>query len=819
MKIEKRTIVLMVSVLLSAGTWAQDMTEQEAAERALQFLRERGGASRAKVMGEAPSQPVLKAAKVEAEKIYAFNVEGGGYVIASGDSRTLPVLGYSDSGSIDWDNLPENMRAWLKQYDDAIATLGDRTDFVDGNLVTEEGEQQPVVRRAARAAIEPMIKTRWDQNPSPYYDMCPLYAGHNPEWKGQPCYAGCNAVALAQILNYWQWPKSLPDGLPGYEAKDYYGKNLTWHIDALPPVTFDWENMLDEYWVFNNSTQAWDLTGTEAQQQAVATLMRYCGQAIESGYSPVATSGYTSFVRYVLLNYFGYAASTYLVRDLFGIDEWEEMVYTELAEGRPVFYMGTSPTVSGHAFICDGYDGNGLFHINWGGQGNHDGYYSLSVLNGLASTNPNKGSEHLGFTQNQTMFIGLDPSLEELKNPIGDISELWQYKTMDILSENTVKFYFLFNNTAARTATIDFALGTIEADGTLNPRFIGDSNGCIIGISTNIMTFEIDSTTFQPGETFRLYPMLRFRDVPDAEWQIIPPNTIYIDAGRREDGKFFITNKTYPLEYVSAAITAGKSRLGGSSDVTVTIRNNGQTDYIGDIWLSAEGGRSINSAYIRAGQEGEVTFLFTPTHAGLVKFDLSTDYVGYFDSFTMEFDNDTIYSYDSYLVNNSYVTHEGNHYVYHVELCDRPSVTVPKGVPSDNIYFYARIASNDVRVSNNIRFEEEIRDYLRALPANAGNGDYKFATEVTLDIEQDGEYHAWSYLNEWLDAEHKDLIKCIDSIEYFTVTFDPTGVASMEDGGSMMEDVWYDLQGRKLEGKPSERGVYIYKGKKIVVNI
>ena len=139
MKLGKRTILFVMSVLLSAGSWAQNMTEQEAAEHALQFLSERGGASRAKVMGEAPSQPVLKAAKVEAEKIYAFNVEGGGYVIASGDSRTLPVLGYSDSGSIDWNRLPENMRAWLKQYDDAIATLGDRTDFVDGNFVTEEG--------------------------------------------------------------------------------------------------------------------------------------------------------------------------------------------------------------------------------------------------------------------------------------------------------------------------------------------------------------------------------------------------------------------------------------------------------------------------------------------------------------------------------------------------------------------------------------------------------------------------------------------------------------------------------------------------------
>ncbi|MBO7570237.1 MAG: Spi family protease inhibitor [Bacteroidaceae bacterium] len=132
----RKWILVLMSVLTSIGTWAQPITEQEAAERALQFLNHHMLSSRAKVMGKLNSSKMLKATKVEAESIYAFNVEGGGYVIASGDSRTLPVLGYSDSGSIDWTNMPENMRAWLKGYDEAIATLGSRTDFADGNLLT-----------------------------------------------------------------------------------------------------------------------------------------------------------------------------------------------------------------------------------------------------------------------------------------------------------------------------------------------------------------------------------------------------------------------------------------------------------------------------------------------------------------------------------------------------------------------------------------------------------------------------------------------------------------------------------------------------------
>ena len=57
-----------------------------------------------------------------------------------------------------------------------------------------------------------------------------------------------------------------------------------------------------------------------------------------------------------------------------------ETAYAELAAGRPVIYSG-SKAASAHAFICDGYDGNGMFHINWGWNGKSNGYFLLNVLN------------------------------------------------------------------------------------------------------------------------------------------------------------------------------------------------------------------------------------------------------------------------------------------------------------------------------------------------------------------------------------------------------------------------------------------------------
>ena len=44
-----------------------------------------------------------------------------------------------------------------------------------------------------------------------------------------------------------------------------------------------------------------------------------------------------------------------------------------------------------------------------------------------------------------------------------------------------------------------------------------------------------------------------------------------------------------------------------------------------------------------------------------------------------------------------------------------------------------------------------------------------------------------------------------------------TGIVSMEDGRSKMEDVWYTIDGRKLQGKPTKKGLYIQNGRKVVI--
>ena len=712
MKIGKRTIVLMVSVLLSVGTWAQDMTEQEAAERALQFLRERGSASRAKVMGDAPSKPVLKAAKVEAEKIYAFNVEGGGYVIASGDSRTLPVLGYSDCGSIDWDNMPENMRTWLKQYDDAIATLGDRTDFVDGNLVTEEGEQQQTVRRAERVAIEPLVPVHWYQE-EPYWNKMPRYAGDIAKWQGKVCLTGCNATAMAQIMKYYEWPKTETAAIPAYDApRNVDDYSTTWHIDELPPVTFDWANMIDHYVVKNPETGKKDVIGTEEQQDAVATLMRYCAQSLKTEVTPVSSSAFACDFPKALVSYFGYASTTrYIKHEAFGIDEWEELIYSELAAKRPVVYGGIGD-VGGHTFVCDGYDVDGLFHFNWGWEGDHDGYFALNVLNPYFNA-ATGFSQKLGFTFYQDAIIGIQPPSEETEQPL----PLGRFELVNIFQQedNTIGFGFKYDGALTYPpVTIDYALGTIETDGTLNPRFIGDPNDSIVYSGNNWIYLDIDPAAIQPGESLVLYPMIKRRHHPEKDWWAFDTKAHYVQAERTAEGEYSMkfvkpSAKQQNLQIVDAQLNPESGLVGKTTNMTLIIRNDWEREYINKLYLYplyfgnikaeditadtpyTKGEAVWAGALLRVGEEAQITFCFVPKQNGTIIFKM--------------------YTADEY-------------------------------------------------------------------------------------------YKPGQYMDE-----------CVVEIN------DPTGVTSMEDGRSMMEDVWYDLQGRKLEGKPTEPGLYIHNGKKVLIKL
>lgn len=646
-------ILLLLSLLTTLVTWAQPITEQEAAERALQFIRKHNTSSQARAMIRATSPKILEAVKVDAERIYAFNVDGGGYIIASGDSRALPVLGYSDSGSIDWADMPENMRAWLKGYDEAIATLGSSTDFADGNLLTADGKQTSSTR-LARTAIEPMITTQWFQD-APYWNKIPLYDGDDPQKHGKNCLTGCVATAMAQIMKFHEWPKAETKAIPAYDQETYYdGKSKIWHIDELPPITFDWANIIDKYTIRDNVTGKKTVVGTEAQQDAVATLMRYCSQACEMLLGTVSSGTYNSTTPRAYY-YMNYAPSVQLVNRAFrGIDEWEELIYSELSARRPVHYNGVESS-GGHSFVCDGYDGDGMFHINWGWSGEKDGYYVLSVLNPYYDDALGRAKQ-LGFCRNQSAVVGIQPPSEGiLPPPLGRVV-LHGIKPK---SDSAVVYEFSYLGGMSYPApTQDYALGTIDAEGKLKPRFIGDPNDSIVYCEKNTMTVEIDTAAIQPGESLLLYPMMKFRHLPENDWQLYGSQEYYVNVGRTEDGKYYAiyTNPEVPksnMTVVDLTMNPSISKPNETIELTLTIHNNNDTDFTDNLYITPDfygdidpadiatskvkryGDSMVAGAYIRAGQDAEVKFYMPLLMNGVVYLKVRTADYEYLKSYVV----------------------------------------------------------------------------------------------------------------------------------------------------------------------------------------
>ena len=311
------------------------------------FLKEKGCAKTVKPMHLAYRQSLP--GNEEKTACYVFNAsDGKGFVVVSGDDRTERVLGYSPTGHIDPEAMPDNMKYYLGELAKEIASM--ESDATGG--VQNSRRRAPV-----KKAISPLLTTHWDQD-SPFNNMTPTVVYSNGETVH--CVTGCVATAMAQVMNYYKYPNATIAEIPGYTSKSY-----GFNIDAIPAGTkIDWSNMADTY----------DKNSSAAQCDAVAKLMYLCGVSVRMNYGP-SSSG-ASLSASTLINYFGYdsQARSCSKADYSSL-EWFNLIYEELAEGYPIYSAG-----GGHAYVIDGYDGDNMFHFNWGWGPGSSGYYLLSAV-------------------------------------------------------------------------------------------------------------------------------------------------------------------------------------------------------------------------------------------------------------------------------------------------------------------------------------------------------------------------------------------------------------------------------------------------------
>ncbi len=554
----KRLYIFITAILFAAVTIsAQQISREVAVQKASAFINK--------------SNPLVKqmlTLAYQADKaatpfstkgdayFYVFNRGfNQGFVVVSGDERTPnDILGYSDHGSFDPNNIPPSLKYFLEEYEQQIKYM-------------QENNIQPAkaIARAPKNNIDYLIQTKWDQgNPYNYY-----LSG---------CYTGCVATAMAQVMFYWQWPQEATTTIPSYYVS---GNSLSG--SSLAPTTFEWSKMKRTY-------NSFDYT----DDHAVARLMQYAGHAVKMQYSTTGSGAYERDIINAMTNYFGYPKDEQLIyRINLTSTQWADTIYANLAEDIPVIMCGANSD-GGHCFICDGYK-DGKYHINWGWSGYSDTYFDLEVLAPSGTGSGASGSG--GFTSNRSIVTRIHnpnkeiPAIPEDSIPL-TASSLFMFSEPQNLSRdaraNSVSGdirYFIpvdANNITDETQTDTLITGLGCYDDYDN--LIGVYNTGYSTFTSNGGYYYNGISSFGaelPYGTYKFYPV--WGDVIANRWRKINGvENRYIQADVAEDGK---TVTVAASRSVSAVISEKETTNYGKKTYaqTLTVTNNGTEPYSGEL--------------------------------------------------------------------------------------------------------------------------------------------------------------------------------------------------------------------------------------------
>ena len=296
------------------------------------------------------------AATTTQQPYYVFNDDTGkGFVVVAGDDKMGEVLAYSHEAFIDMANLNPEARYLFDSYRQVYEELG------NNKTLTTRAE----TATKATDDVQPLLKSKWGQD--------------YPYSKQTQYVTGCVATAVAQVMYYHKWPAQGK----GQESYKVTFDNTVRSAD-FTKSHYDWDNMLPDYNRRNVTTK---------QEDAVALLMNDVGIATNMQYTDRISGTQSYMAERALRNYFDYDAAL-VTRFDEGEDNFIEIVKKELRNGFPLYISGDSKTGGGHAWVCDGFDKEDRFHMNFGWNGQANGYYSLATLDVKSTGSEFNGAQH-----------------------------------------------------------------------------------------------------------------------------------------------------------------------------------------------------------------------------------------------------------------------------------------------------------------------------------------------------------------------------------------------------------------------------------------
>ena len=435
------------------------------------------------------------AATATQQPYYIFNDEAGkGFVVVAGDDKMGKVLAYSKEASINMANLNPEARYLFDTYRQVYEELSKNK-----TLTTRAG-----AATKAADAVQPLLKSKWGQD--------------YPYSKQTRYMTGCVATAVAQVMYYHKWPAQ-GKGQESYTVKF----DNTVRSADFTKSHYDWDNMLLDYNRRNITTK---------QEDAVALLMNDVGIATNMQYTDRASGTQSYMAERALRNYFDYDAAM-VTRSYEGVDNFIEIVKEELRNGFPLYISGDSKTGGGHAWVCDGFDEEDRFHMNFGWNGQANGYYSLATLNVTSTGSEFNGAQH-SFNR-RLHVIAIHPNKPGTPKIDADIA----YQSPNInfdygsdmafvgdapttLSATAKVMYSRFINQSQSELVGDIGLGIYDQEGKLvkvtpygqdgrkiftKDRFVFNEGKWVSGgVIDDKITFTLDFTTLTDG-IYSLYPI------------------------------------------------------------------------------------------------------------------------------------------------------------------------------------------------------------------------------------------------------------------------------------------------------------------------
>lgn len=474
----KKTLTLTAALFAVAVCQGVTLNPDEALNRALYSE----AAPRAvKSISSASPKLVMTGRSENGNPAYYVFTDKSGTLFVSADDVAVPLLGYTDTGDLDESSLPPQLKGMLNDYAREIEwanTSGYR--LVSGAENTGAGS----VKTVDGPSIAPLLKTKWDQG-SPYNKYCPKLGSTTTV-------TGCVATAMAQAMNYYKWPET------EVPAMSYYWENGSKTLTSSA-MTIDWANMLDSYSGSYSTTQA----------DAVAHLMQACGYSVEMKYNTSSNGGsgaYSIHIRGALVDKFGYDVATeYQMRDYYSAEDWAQMIYDNLKDYGPVVYGGQG-SAGGHSFVCDGYDGNGKFHMNWGWSGSSDGYFVLSALNPSAL---GTGGGAGGFNSDQ------DAVLKISKPKSGSVApEAFLSADGDIgasMDGRRIGFSCYFINLGSVAADFRFGVELLNMSTGTSSYYYYDSNYYTFNLGSGLKGYSVNLPSNLASGTYKATPVYMVR--------------------------------------------------------------------------------------------------------------------------------------------------------------------------------------------------------------------------------------------------------------------------------------------------------------------